>query len=114
MGLYRGGASKARVFARPGACHVFCNIHPQMAAFLVVSPTPCVTVASADGVFRLDVPPGRCRVTALSERATPVSVEIGVDGATTVDGLVLDESAFVAAPRLNKQGKPCPKAAYRP
>ena len=114
MGLYRGGASKERVFARPGAYHVFCNIHPQMAAFLVVSPTPYVTVASADGAFRLDVPPGRYRVTALSERATPVAVEMGVDGAATVDGLVLAESAFVAAPHLNKHGKPYPKAAYRP
>jgi hypothetical protein len=33
--------------------------------------------------------------------------------AATVTGLVLDESAFVAAPHLNKFGKPYPKDAYK-
>lgn len=114
MGLYRAGASKQQVFSQAGVYHVFCNIHPQMAAFLVVAPTPHVTVAAADGAWRLDVPAGRYRVTALSERASPVVVEVSVAGtAVTVDGLVLDESAFVATPHLDKFGKPYPKEAYK-
>ena len=115
LGLYRAGASKQQVFAKPGVHHVFCNIHPQMSAFLVVAPTPFVTVAAQDGTWRLEVPPGRYRVTALSERASPVVVEVTVSGAATaVEGLVLDESAFLAAPHTNKFGKPYPKDAYRP
>jgi plastocyanin len=115
LGLYRAGATKQQVFAKPGVHHVFCNIHPQMAAFLVVAPTPYVTVAGQDGTWRLDVPPGKYRVTALSERASPVLVEVAVSGAaTTVDGLVLDESAFLSAPHTNKFGKPYPKDAYKP
>jgi plastocyanin len=115
MGLYRAGASKQQVFARAGVFHVFCNIHPQMAAFLVVAPTPYVTVANPDGAWRLDVPAGKYRVTALSERAAPVVVEVSVAGAAvTVTGLVLDESAFVATPHLDKFGKPYPKDAYKP
>jgi plastocyanin len=115
LGLYRAGASKQRVFAKPGVHHVFCNIHPQMSAFLVVAPTPFVTVAGQDGVWRLEVPPGKYRVTALSERAAAVVVEITVSGAATaVEGLVLDESAFLATPHTNKFGKPYPKDAYRP
>jgi plastocyanin len=115
LGLYRAGAAKAQVFGKPGAYHVFCNIHPQMAAFLVVAPTPYVTVAGQDGAWRLEVPPGKYRLTALSERAAPVSVEISATGAgTTAGGLVLDESAFVTTPHTNKFGKAYPKDAYKP
>ena len=113
MGLYRAGESKQRVFARPGVYNVFCNIHPQMAAFVVVTATPYVTVAAQDGTWRLDVPAGRYRVTALSERAAPVTVEVSIGGSATVSGLVLDESAFVATQHLNKFGKPYPKDAYK-
>jgi plastocyanin len=114
MGLYRGGASKQQVFGKPGVYHVFCNIHPQMAAFLVVSPTHFVTVAAQDGGWRLELPAGRYRVTALSERAAPVTVETSVSGgAATVSGLLLDESAFVSTEHLNKFGKPYAKDAYK-
>jgi plastocyanin len=114
MGLYRGGASKERTFTKPGAYHVFCNIHPQMAAFLVVAPTPYVTVAAPDGAWRLDLPAGKYRVTAISERASAVTVEVSVSGsASTAGGLVLDESAFVSTPHLNKFGKPYAKDAYK-
>ena len=72
-----------------------------------------MTVAAQDGSWRLDLPPGRYRVTALSERAAPVAVELSVGGSATASGLVLDESAFVARPHLNKFGKPYPKDAYK-
>lgn len=113
MGLYRAGESKQRVFGKPGVYYVFCNIHPQMAAFVVVTGTPYVTVAAPDGTWRLDLPPGRYRVTALSERAAPVSVDLALSGAAIAAGLRLDESAFVATPHLNKFGKPYPKDAYK-
>lgn len=113
MGLYRAGDSRQRVFAQAGAYHVFCNIHPQMSAFLVVAPTPYVAVAAPDGAWRLELPPGKYRVTVLSERAAAVSTELTVSGPTTASALVLDESAFVAAQHLNKFGKPYPKDAYR-
>ncbi len=114
LGLYRGGASKDRVFSQPSVYNVFCNIHPQMVAFVVVAPTPWVTTTGADGAWRLDVPEGRYRVTAISERAAPVSVEVQVAGnATSSVRITLDESAFVQAPRTDKFGKPYPASAYK-
>ena len=114
LGLYRGGASKDRVFSQPSVYNVFCNIHPQMVAFVVVAPTPWVTTTAADGAWRLDVPAGRYRVTAVSERAAPVSVEVQVAGnATNPVRITLDESAFVQAPRTDKFGKPYPASAYK-
>jgi len=111
LGLYRAGASKSRIFTAPAAYHVFCNIHPEMAAFIVVAPSPWVTTAAADGTWRLDVPTGLYRLTALSERASPVTIETR---AGVVDvRLALDESVTATGPRLNKFGKPYPKEAYK-
>lgn len=111
LGLYRSGESKARTFSRPSIYHVFCNIHPQMAAFVVVAPSPWVTTAAADGTWRLDVPPGRYRVTALSERAPAQTIEARAGDADLV--ITLDESAFVSAQHANKFGRPYPRQAYK-
>jgi len=113
LGLYRAGASKSRTFASPGLVRVFCNIHPQMTALIVSVATPWVTAAAPDGSWRLDPPPGRYKVTALSERAAPASIDVTVAGATTAAPVTLDESAFVAAPHTNKFGKPYPASAYK-
>jgi plastocyanin len=113
LGLYRAGASKSRTFATPGVVRIFCNIHPQMTALVVAVPTPWIVTAGADGAWRLDLPPGRYRISALSERAAPVTAEVTVAGATTSAPLTLDESAFVAVPHTNKFGKPYPASAYK-
>jgi plastocyanin len=113
LGLYRAGSSKSRTFSRPAVYHVFCNIHPQMAAFIVVAPSPWVTTAGSDGAWRLDVPPGRYRVTALSERSQPVSIEVRVAAGAPDAVLTLDESLFAPTQHLNKFGQPYPKEAYK-
>lgn len=113
LGLYRAGASKSRTFTQPAVYHVFCNIHPQMAAFLVVAPSPWVTTPGSDGMWRLDVPAGRYRVTALSERAQAVSVDVQVGAGAIHSEITLDESVFVLAQHLNKFGKPYPREAYK-
>jgi hypothetical protein len=93
---------------------VFCNIHPQMSAMIVVAPSGFATVASADGRFTLELPPGRFRLTALSERASPVSVELtSTQGASVAPELTLDESAWTLAQHKNKFGKDYPADAYR-
>jgi plastocyanin len=114
LGLYRAGDTRSLTFAGPGVFRVFCNIHPQMNAFIVVAPSTFVTVASSDGRFTLDLPPGRYRLTALSERAQPASVEItSTDGATFAPELTLNESTWVFTQHPNKFGQDYPAAAYR-
>jgi plastocyanin len=113
LGLYRAGASKTQTFSAPATYRVFCNIHPQMTAMIVVTPTPYVTLADANGAFTLDLPPGRYKLTALSERATAVSSEMKVGAsATTAPELTLDESQYVAPARKNKYGQDYPKDAW--
>ena len=113
LGLYRAGASKSRTLTTAGVVRVFCNIHPQMTAVVVAAPTPWVTVAGAGGAFRLELPAGRYRVTALSERAEAVTAEVTVAGATAAPELTLDERAFTAVPHNNKFGKPYPPETYK-
>jgi hypothetical protein len=73
-----------------------------------------VVVAAPDGRFVLDLPAGRYRVTALSERASPVSVEITAEaGATVAPELTLDESSWVAVAHKNKFGSDYPTASYK-
>lgn len=113
LGLYRAGASKSRTFERPAVYRVFCNIHPQMSALIVVAPSPWVSEVGSDGSYRLELPPGRYRVTAVSERAAPASAEIDVGSApATAAELVLDESNAPTT-HTNKFGKPYPKDAYK-
>ena len=114
LGLYRAGASKTRVFTAPATYRVFCNIHPQMTALIVVVPTSFVTVTGGDGSFALDLPPGAYRITAISGRAAAVVKEIAVPASgLRVDDLALDERPFRDEPHKNKFGKEYPRQAYR-
>ena len=113
LGLYRAGESRSYVY-RSGASTAFCNIHPQMTAVIFVAPSGFTTVAASDGRFTLDLSPGRYRLTAVSERASPASAEITTtEGASTVPELTLGESAWVFAQHRNKFGKDYPAAAYQ-
>lgn len=114
LGLYRAGESKTRVFTRPGLYRVFCNIHPEMNAFIAVVPTSFVTIADAQGRFRLDLPAGRYRLTALSSRAARQSADVtATDGSVDAPALALDESQFVSLPHKNKFGQDYPATAYK-
>lgn len=114
LGLYKKGEAKSRTFTRPGLYRVFCNIHPEMAALLAVVPTPYVAIADARGAYAFDLPAGRYRVTAVSDRAAPTSAEITVGAAAVVaPPLTLDESQFTRTSHKNKFGQDYPAAAYK-
>jgi plastocyanin len=106
LGLYRDGESKSRTFTAPATYRVFCNIHPQMSAIILVLPTSYITETDAMGSYRLDLPPGRYRLTAWSERAEPATTElmVGASGMNAPE-LSIDESKFVETQHKNKFGQ---------
>jgi len=53
LGLYPVGMVKEVPFDRPGLSRVFCNIHPQMAAYVMVVDTPHFAVSDRDGHFAI-------------------------------------------------------------
>ncbi len=60
LGKYPRGQSRTVRFTKPGLVNVFCDIHSNMAAFILVVPSRAFAQARTDGSFRLpDLPPGR-------------------------------------------------------
>jgi len=115
LGLYRAGTSQNRTFRAPAVYRIFCNIHPQMTAIVLVLPTSYYTEVDDQGNYRLEVPAGRYRLTAWSERAQPTSLEITVAEPPLMAGdLRLDESRFVEVPHRNKFGQQYASLAYDP
>ena len=113
MGLYRAGASKSRVFSEPATYRVFCNIHPQMTAVILVLPTSWIVETDSAGAYRMDLPPGHYRITAWSDRSQPASTEITVSGgAASVPELSLNESNYVELQHKNKFGQDYSKNPY--
>ncbi len=107
LGLYRRGATRAASFARPGVYPIYCNIHSKMASFVVAVPTRWVARPAADGSFAIDgVPPGRYALHAWHERAAAEAVRPLVVPGDAPVRVALDARAYVAAPHLNKFGRP--------
>jgi len=78
LGMYRPGQWKSHVFSEPAVYRMFCKIHPQMTAVILVLPTSYITVLDASGDYRLDLHPGRFRITAWSANTQPATAEVTV------------------------------------
>jgi plastocyanin len=82
LGRYPKGASKSRVFSKPGLVKVFCQLHSHMNALIRVFDHPFFAVPDETGRFEIAaVPPGKYDVVAWHERAGEVTV-----GATVTAG----------------------------
>jgi len=107
LDLYKRPKSGVQTFQHPGLVRVYCNIHPQMSAFVVVRDNPFWARPAADGSFAIeDVPAGSWTVKAWHERGGETSVPLTVEasGAQEVT-LALDAARFKRAPHKNKFGK---------
>jgi hypothetical protein len=112
LGLYESGTSRATVFDRPGICYVFCNIHPEMSAVILVLDTPYFGVSNSAGEISIfDVPSGRYQLHVWNERSTPEALkglrrEITLTEETANLGtLPMTESRKLVLPHKNKYGR---------
>jgi plastocyanin len=94
LGSYPKGESRTRVFPDTGVIDVYCNVHPEMSATILVVPNRKFTFTDTDGHFEITgVPAGKWKIFAYSRRATAPthdSVEV-VDGGTVEVTLKLVE-----------------------
>jgi len=84
--LYVGTPAQPVVFDQPGIAVLGCNIHDQMAAWVLIVDTPWHGRTGADGRFvRADVPPGLYRLRTwhanLPVGATPTDQALRVEAA---------------------------------
>jgi plastocyanin len=107
LDLYKKPKSRTWTFRHPGLVRVYCNIHPQMSAFVLVRDSPFWARAGADGRFAIEgVPAGSWTVKAWHERGGEASspVTVGEEQGAEVS-LSLDASRYKRAPHKNKFGK---------
>jgi len=110
LGSYKKNESKTQSFEKQGVIDVYCNVHPEMAATILVLPNRYhAHVDLKTGAFSLkNVPAGTWKVFAYTRRATkPVSVDVKVVADTnTPADLTIVRGA--EANHLNKYGSKYP------
>jgi plastocyanin len=86
LGTWPKGERKSFKFDSPGVAPLLCNVHPEMAAYVVISPTPYFAESDASGNYKISgVPDGSYTVTAWHEGSKQQSKPAAVKGEASVD-----------------------------
>ena len=112
LGLYESGAARKVRFSQPGVSYIFCNIHPQMSAVVVVLRTRYFVLSDAEGNFQIrHVPPGRYKLAVWYEQTPEAELasqakEIEVVSGDNDMGRIVLHSSDMPEERPNKDGDP--------
>lgn len=112
LGLYEAGSTRSVHFDRAGICYIFCNIHPQMSAIVVVVNTPYFAVSNKLGdVVIPDVQIGQYKLNVWEEHCTAKNLQeasrgvaIGTDG-SFLGTIRLEQSPKLVLVHPNKYGR---------
>ncbi len=86
LGTWPKGEKRSFKFDNPGAVPLLCNVHPEMAGYVVVSPTPYYALTDKSGAYKIEkVPDGSYTVTAWHEGAKGQSKAVTVAGDAKAD-----------------------------
>ena len=121
LGLYEAGTTKQVNFSREGVSYIFCNIHPEMSAVVVVLSTTLYTTSAPDGEYTIrGVPPGDYELhvwiegltqPALDQLKRHVEISAGNADLGTVDATA---SPLQPSGHLNKFGEPYDRDSKSP
>lgn len=106
LDVYPPGQSKSVKFERPGWVKIYCNIHPQMIAHVLVLDNPFFALTDEQGVFVIaDVPDGTYVLRTWHEFGGALRQQIDISGVVLqrYDLEVREDSKFVR--HKNKFGK---------
>lgn len=105
LGLYNSGSpAKTHAFQSAGSVDIYCNIHPSMAASVLVVPNDLFAKIQPDGTFAIEnVPSGQRKIVAWSPGTTATTqwVELNAGGTASVE-LTLEHKSRV---HKNKDGR---------
>ena len=112
LGLYEAGSTRSVHFDRAGICYIFCNIHPQMSAIVLVVDTPYFAISNKLGdVVIPNVPPGQYKMNLWDEHCSPedlnkVSRGVTVGAESSSLGTIrLERSRELVMVHPNKYGR---------
>ncbi len=112
LGLYEAGTSRTVHFDRVGISYIFCNIHPEMSAVVVVLPSPYFAIPNKQGEFSIaSVPAGRYALHVWNETALPATLqaltrEVQVSDTSHSLGTIRVQVTMAASvPHKNKYGQ---------
>lgn len=109
VGLYGEGEGRTHRFDGTGTVELFCNVHPNMAAFLLVLDTPFFASPDDEGNFVLDgLPAGPGELLVWNYRAEQPLQRRALDigEATAIDAVVVDITRPAVPQHTNKHGEP--------
>ena len=112
LGLYEAGTSRTVRFDREGVSFIFCNIHPEMSAVVVVLGSRYFATTDKAGDFTIpEVPSGSYMLHVWNENALParlqaLSREVQVSDASHNLGTIrLPVTKVASLPHKNKYGQ---------
>ena len=112
LGLYEAGSSRTVHFDREGISFIFCNIHPEMSAVVVVLDTPYFATTNKRGAFTIPaVVPGSYMLHVWNENGLPAALaklsrEVQVrDSSRSVGQINIPMSRSVLLAHKNKYGQ---------
>jgi len=111
LGLYEAGSKRTVHFDREGVSYIFCNIHPEMSAVVVVLPSQYFAIPNQQGDFSIaSVPPGRYMLhiwneNALAATLQPLAREVQVSEASYAVGTIRVRVTTGPAQHKNKYGQ---------
>lgn len=104
LGSYDKGETRKVTFPKPGIVEIYCHLHPNMGAVVVVTPNRWYARPDRNGEYKIpDVPPGQYTLVAWHKSAgffrKTITVESGQD--VTADFLIPLEIDPAKDPRKN-------------
>jgi plastocyanin len=86
LGTWPTGEKRPYKFDQPGVASLLCNVHPEMAAYIVVVPTPYYATTDKSGNYKIEnVPDGQYNVVAWHEGAKSQSKAVALAGDAKAD-----------------------------
>jgi plastocyanin len=86
LGTWPKDEKRSFKFDSAGLVPLFCNVHPDMTAYIVVVPTPYFALTNESGEYKIEgVPDGTYNLTAWSEGRKSQSMHVDVAGSARAD-----------------------------
>ncbi|HXI44173.1 MAG TPA: plastocyanin/azurin family copper-binding protein [Bryobacteraceae bacterium] len=86
LGTWPSGQKREFKFDTPGIVPLLCNVHPEMSAYVLVSPTPYFALSDTDGNYKItNLPDGQYTASAWHEGMKLQSKPVKVAGDISLD-----------------------------